>query len=102
LDTVTLSPTLVVHNQSIGVASSSSGFEGFGVLGLGPDDLTIGTLSPNSNTPIRTVTENLFLQGTIPADLLSVSFEPTTTESVKNGELTFGGTDSTQFSVVTL
>jgi hypothetical protein len=34
LDTVTLSPTLVVHNQSIGVASSSSGFEGLdSVLG---------------------------------------------------------------------
>jgi len=40
----------------------------------------------------------LFSQGTISADLLSVSFEPTTNTSVKNGELTFGGTDSTQFT----
>ncbi|KAN0135184.1 aspartic protease [Lactarius tabidus] len=99
LDTVTLSPTLVVHNQSIGVASSSSGFEGLdGVLGLGPDDLTIGTLSPDSSTSVPTVTDNLFLQGTIPADLLAVTFEPTTSTSMKNGELTFGGTDSTQFT----
>ena len=65
---------------------------------LGPDDLTFGALSSDTNTPVPTVTDNLFLQGTIPADLLSVSFEPTTTTSVKNGELTFGGTDSTQFT----
>ncbi|KAI9439315.1 aspartic peptidase A1 [Lactarius indigo] len=99
LETVTLSPTLVVHNQSIGIASTSTGFQGFdGILGLGPVDLTIGTLSPDTNTPIPTVTDNLFLQGTIPVDLLSVSFEPTTTTSIKNGELTFGGTDATQFT----
>ena len=65
---------------------------------LGPDDLTVGTLSPDSTASVPTVTDNLFLQGTIPADLLSVSFEPTTTTSIKNGELTFGGTDSTQFT----
>ncbi|KAH9036481.1 aspartic peptidase A1 [Lactarius pseudohatsudake] len=99
LETVTLSPTLVVHNQSIGIASTSTGFQGFdGILGLGPVDLTIGTLSPDTNTPIPTVTDNLFLQGTTPADLLSISFQPTTTASVKNGELIFGGTDTTQFT----
>ncbi len=42
--------------------------------------------------------DNLFSQGAIPADLVSVSFEPTTNTSVKNGELTFGGIDSTQFT----
>jgi len=95
---VTLSPTLVVHNQSIGVATSSSGFSGFdGVLGLGPDDLTIGTLSPDTTTAIPTVTDNLFLQGTTPADLLGVSLEPITTTPDKNGELTFGGVDPTRF-----
>ncbi|KAH9170213.1 aspartic peptidase A1 [Lactarius sanguifluus] len=91
-------PTLIVHGQSIGIASTSTGFQGFdGILGLGPVDLTIGTLSPDTITPIPTITDNLFSQGTMPAGLLSVSFEPTTTTSVKNGELTFGGTDSTQF-----
>lgn len=99
LDTVTLSPTLVIPNQSIGVASNSSGFQGLdGVLGLGPVDLTIGTLSPDSSTPVPTVTDNLFSQGTIPDNLLSLSFEPTTTMSVKNGEMTFGGTDSARFT----
>ncbi|KAI9450012.1 aspartic peptidase A1 [Lactarius psammicola] len=103
LETVTLSPTLVVYNQSIGIAAepTSGGFRGFdGVLGLGPVDLTIGTLSPDSSIAIPTITDNLFLQGTIPADLLSVSFEPTTPGATpaKNGELTFGGTDSTQYT----
>jgi cathepsin E len=49
---------------------------------------------------IPTVTDNLFSQGTISANLVSVSFEPTGTiaSSVKNGELTFGGTDSSKFT----
>ncbi|KAH9057488.1 aspartic peptidase A1 [Lactarius vividus] len=99
LDTVTIGPGLVIPGQSIGVASTSTGFDGFdGILGIGPVDLTLGTLSPDSNTLIPTVTDNLFSQGTITSDLVSVSFEPTTTTSVKNGELTFGGTDSTKFT----
>ena len=65
---------------------------------IGPVDLTLGTLSPDTNTLIPTVTDNLFSQQSIPSDIVSVSFEPTTTTSVKNGELTFGGTDSTKFT----
>ncbi|KAH9065697.1 aspartic peptidase A1 [Lactarius vividus] len=98
-DTVTIGPGLVIPGQSIGVASTSTGFSGFdGILGIGPVDLTLGTLSPDTNTPIPTVTDNLFSQGTITSNLVAVSFEPTTTASVKNGELTFGGTDSTKFT----
>ncbi|KAI9452783.1 aspartic peptidase A1 [Lactarius psammicola] len=99
LDTVTIGPGLVISSQSIGVASTSTGFAGFdGILGIGPVDLTVGTLSPHTTTAIPTVTDKLFSAGTITSDLVSVSFEPTTTTSVKNGELTFGGTDSTQFT----
>ncbi|KAH8984538.1 aspartic peptidase domain-containing protein [Lactarius hatsudake] len=80
-DIVTLGPSLV-FGASIGVASASSdGFDG--ILGLGPPDLTTGPL----------LSKELF-----PADLVSVSFEPTTNTSVTNGELTFGGTDSTKFT----
>ena len=63
-----------------------------------PVDLTVGTLSPDTNTPIPTVTDNLFSQGTIPVDEVAVSFEPTTTGSERNGELTFGGTDPIKFT----
>ena len=49
---------------------------------------------------IPTVTDNLFSQGAISANLVSVSFEPTGTDAgpVKNGELTFGGADSSKFT----
>ncbi|KAH9171286.1 aspartic peptidase A1 [Lactarius sanguifluus] len=98
-DFVTIGTGLGIFGQSIGVASTSTGFDGFdGILGIGPVDLTLGTLSPESNALIPTVTDNLFSQGTITSDLVSVYFEPTTTTSVKNGELTFGGTDSTKFT----
>jgi len=99
LETVSLSPQLTVVNQSIGIATRSSGFTGVdGILGLGPDDLTLGTLSPDTNTIIRTITDNLFLQGRIPEDLVAIAFAPSTSDSSANGELTFGGTDSSKFT----
>ncbi|KAH8984539.1 aspartic peptidase A1 [Lactarius hatsudake] len=86
-DIVTLSPTFVFR-ASIGVASTSTGFQGFdGVLGIGQ---TAGTSS--------SLIGNLFSQGIITENLVSVSFEPTTNTSVTNGELTFGGTDPTRFT----
>ncbi|KIK55675.1 hypothetical protein GYMLUDRAFT_263999 [Collybiopsis luxurians FD-317 M1] len=97
IDRLTLSPELVVEEQSIGVASRSSGFEGVdGILGLGPDDLTEGTV--NGQAIVHTVTDNLFLQGTIAQNLVSISFQPAITENDNSGELTFGGTDSTRFT----
>ncbi|KAK7695039.1 hypothetical protein QCA50_002227 [Cerrena zonata] len=98
-DTVSLGSGLTITRQSIGVATRSTGFSGVdGILGIGPVDLTTGTLSPGTTTAIPTVTDNLFSQGTITQNLLSVSFEPTNSESSTNGELTFGGTDSSKFT----
>ncbi|VDC06882.1 unnamed protein product [Peniophora sp. CBMAI 1063] len=95
-DTVTLG-SLTVTKQSIGVASRSTGFSPYdGILGIGPTDLTEGTVSGVSSVP--TFTDNLYSQGTIPVDSVAVSFEPTTTSSVENGELTFGGVDSSKYS----
>ncbi|KAJ3974764.1 family A1 protease [Lentinula raphanica] len=85
IDEVTLSSSLVITSQSIGVASS-----------IGPNDLTKGTVSGVSTVP--TVTDNLFNQGTISEKVVAISFEPTTSEEVTNGELTFGGTDSSKFT----
>ncbi|KAI0046628.1 aspartic protease [Auriscalpium vulgare] len=98
-DAVSLGRGLTIAKQSIGVARKSSGFDGFdGILGIGPTDLTKGTLSPHSNALIPTVTDNLASQGAIPTDLVAVSFEPTTSDSANNGELTFGRTDSKRFT----
>ncbi|KAG9310078.1 aspartic peptidase domain-containing protein [Chiua virens] len=96
LDTVTLSSGLVISQQSIGVASSSTGFSGVdGILGVGPVDLTQGTVTNTGTVP--TVTDNLLSQGTISQEVLGVYFVPAS-ESNSGGELTFGGYDS---SVIT-
>lgn len=88
IDQVTIASGLVIPQQSIGVANSSTGFDGVdGVLGLGPTDLTIGTLAPDSGTTIPTVTDNLFSQGTIREHLVFIASQ----------EITFGGTDPDMF-----
>ena len=63
---------------------------------IGPVDLTEGTVRGTSTVP--TVTDNLLKQGSISTEVVAVSFEPTTSESATNGELTFGGTDSSKFT----
>ncbi|KAH9486087.1 Polyporopepsin [Psilocybe cubensis] len=98
LDMVTLAPGLVIKNQSIGVASTSKGFEGIdGILGIGPVDLTVGTLSDKS-VRVPTVTDNLFSQGVISSNEIGISFEPTTGQNKHDGVITWGGTDSTRFT----
>ncbi|EGN98549.1 hypothetical protein SERLA73DRAFT_91976 [Serpula lacrymans var. lacrymans S7.3] len=96
-DTVTLSSSLVIQNQSIGVASTATGFNDVdGILGVGPTDLTQGTVSGQTEVP--TVVDNLYSQGTIGEDSIGISYEPTTTEGELNGEITFGGTDNTKYT----
>jgi hypothetical protein len=95
-DEVTLAPGLVIQKQSIGVASQATGFDDVdGIIGIGPVDLTSSTVSSTATVP--TVTDNLFKQGTIPIESIGISYVPSTTEGAVNGELTFGGTDSTKF-----
>ncbi|KAJ7715163.1 aspartic peptidase domain-containing protein [Mycena maculata] len=97
-DTVTLAPGLVINEQSIGVASTSSGFNSGvdGILGIGPVDLTAGTVS---NTPtVPTVTDSLFSQGTISADIIGISFQPAITSNDTGGSIAFGGPDTTKIS----
>ncbi|KAG1836453.1 acid protease [Suillus subalutaceus] len=91
LDTVTLSSALVITKQSIGVASSVQGFDLVdGILGVGPTDLTQGTVSNVDSVP--TVTDNLYSKGTIGTEALGVYFAP----GGSAGELTFGGFDSSK------
>jgi cathepsin E len=113
---VIIAPGVAIR-QSIGVASNSSGIYPYdGVLGcawtsayvfvlhdtifcsLSPKYWSIGMLSPDNTSAIPTVTDNLYGQGKIEQNLVAVSFEPTTSAPVINGELTFGGTDSTKYT----
>ena len=99
LDTVSLSSSLTITNQSIGAASSSKGFENVdGLLGLGPTGLTYGTLTDQPNTKIPTVSDNLLSQGKISSEVVGISFNPTTSLSGGNGELTFGGVDPSKYT----
>jgi hypothetical protein len=90
---------LTVSSQSIGAASSSSGFSGVdGIIGFGPVDLTEDTVS-NANT-VPTFMDNLYSQGSISTEVLGVSFAPESGSDTDdtNGELTLGGTDSSKYS----
>jgi cathepsin E len=90
-DTVSLGSGLTATKQSIGVASTSTGFDGVdGILGIGPVDLTEDTLSPATTSTIPTITDNLFSQGAISAHSIGISFEPTTSPDIVNGEITWG------------
>lgn len=92
---MTLGTGLTIQNQSIGVATQAQGFSGQdGILGIGPVDLTSNTVSNTSTVP--TVTDNLYSQGTIATETIGISYVPTTSSSAVNGELTFGGVDSTK------
>lgn len=96
-DTVTLSSDLFIKEQSIGVATTSQGFDGYdGILGLGPAALTEETVTGTDE--VRTVSDNLFSQGEISTEVLGVSFAPTTSAPNTNGVLTFGGVDSSKFT----
>ncbi|EPS97851.1 aspartic proteinase [Fomitopsis schrenkii] len=89
---------LAITAQSIGVASQAEGFEDVdGIIGIGPTDLTIGTVGgQNSQTEVPTVTDNLFSQGIIGENLVSVFFAPPTSANDTNGELTFGSVDDSK------
>jgi cathepsin E len=65
---------------------------------IGPKYLTLDTLFPDNTSIIPTVTDNLYGQGKIEQNLVAVSFEPTASEPVIDGELTFGSTDSTKYT----
>ncbi|KAF9435829.1 hypothetical protein BGZ76_005432 [Entomortierella beljakovae] len=87
-----------IFNQEFGVATSATGFDGIqGLVGFGPDDLSsITTGGENIPTPV----DNLYSSGQIPSDSVGVYFKAITDGGVQetNGEVTFGGVDSTKFS----
>ncbi|KAJ7590611.1 acid protease [Mycena floridula] len=94
-DTVMLGK-MCIPNQSIGVANTCTGFNDVdGILGIGPVDLTRGTVSDCDCVP--TVTDNLFANGYMSVESIGICYTPTTsTEQVANGELNFGGIDTSK------
>ncbi|KAI0089592.1 acid protease [Irpex rosettiformis] len=96
-DTVTLGPDLVITGQGIGVASIALGFQNVdGVLGIGPVGLTQGTTTSGGTVP--TVTDTAWNLGLLESKEIGIFFEPPTSASDANGELTFGGVNSARFT----
>ncbi|KAI1026557.1 hypothetical protein LB503_013348 [Fusarium chuoi] len=90
---------LSVAAQSIGAASTASGFSGVdGIIGFGPVGLTESTVSNVDTVP--TFLDNLYSQGSISSEVLGVSFKPESgsDDSDANGELTLGGVDSSKYT----
>lgn len=86
-----------VEKQSIGVATESPGFTDVdGILGVGPVGLTSGTVSGVKEVP--TFMNNLYSTGAISTEALGVYFAPSTSEGDTNGELAFGGADSSKYT----
>ncbi|KAL0574946.1 hypothetical protein V5O48_007020 [Marasmius crinis-equi] len=100
-DTVALSSSMVIQKQSIGVANQTQGFgnDGIdGILGIGPVDLTRGTVDGMPSVP--TVTDNLVKEGIIKQESIGIFYAPTPADSkdLANGEMTFGGVDETKIT----
>lgn len=96
-DTFSFSSSLTINQQSIGVANTTQGFQGVdGILGIGPAALTYGTVQNTNNVP--TVSDNLKSQNKITTEVIGISYNPSNQRSTSNGELTFGGTDSSKYS----
>ncbi|KAM5531980.1 hypothetical protein V8D89_014380 [Ganoderma adspersum] len=97
-DTVKIGP-LTIRNQSIGVAEETFGFPAGidGILGIGPVDLTAGTVSGGGTIP--TVLDNAVAQGLFRDEIIGISLEPSTCQGTStNGELIFGGIDPRRFT----
>jgi hypothetical protein len=90
---------VTVRGQGVGIAQSAQGFQGVdGIIGFGPVDLTEGTVSDEDTVP--TFMDNLYSQGSIATEVLGVYFAPESgsDDDDANGELTFGGVDSSRYS----
>jgi hypothetical protein len=79
-DTVILAPHIVIAKQRIGDALQYADFENVdGIIGVGPVDLTQGTLSPDTGAVIPTIMNNAVKQQVLGKQILGVSFMPATT-----------------------
>ncbi|KAF8621890.1 hypothetical protein AX15_007443 [Amanita polypyramis BW_CC] len=98
VDTVTIGDLVI--SQSIGAAVNSTGFGAGidGIIGIGPVDLTKGTLSPATDVTVPTVTDSAYSQGKIYQNQIGISFEPITNAPDQNGEITWGGVDPDKYT----
>lgn len=95
---VSLGNGLTVQEQGFTLSESAQGFQGYdGILGIGPEDLTLGTVVDNPTETIPTITQNLKQSGVIGQALVGVFFEPSSTGTAE-GELSFGSPNPEKYT----
>ncbi|KAG2352394.1 aspartic proteinase [Suillus spraguei] len=98
VDTVTLGRELTIRNYELAVASTVTNFRDYdGVLGIGPRDLTRGTLEDNADATYPTFTDCLVTASAIGHNIVGIFFQPITKDQdIHFGELSFGKPDYTR------
>ncbi|KAG2365274.1 aspartic peptidase domain-containing protein [Suillus spraguei] len=96
VDTVTLGD-LTIPNYELAVASTVSSFGDFdGILGLGPRDLTVSTLTNDPLASYPTFTDWLVTASAIRQNIVGIFFQPFRTGDGDTGQLVFGEPDYTK------
>ncbi|KAG2361272.1 aspartic peptidase A1 [Suillus spraguei] len=98
VDTVTLGHGITIPNYELAVASTTTNFRFHdGILGIGPRDLTVGTLTNDPTATYPTFTDWLVTTGIIRQNIVGISFQPVTGDRDTDvGELAFGEPDYTK------
>ncbi|KAI6126732.1 aspartic peptidase domain-containing protein [Pisolithus sp. B1] len=95
---VSLDSGITVQEQGFALAEFAQGFQGYdGILGIGPENLTLGTILENPTGTIPTITQNLNQLGVICQALVGVFFEPSSTNTAE-GELSFGAPNPARYT----
>ncbi|KAG2357768.1 aspartic protease [Suillus spraguei] len=98
-DTVTLGGGLTIPNYDLAVASTSSNIGYDGVFGLGPQYLTVDTLTDSPGITYPTFTDCLINAGVIDHNIVGIFFRPNAWNPYTDvGELSFGDIDYTKFT----
>lgn len=88
---------VTVSGQSLAVPTQEIGFDLFdGIVGLGPDDLTLTTLIQKPNQTIPTLTDTLAREGRIKKPLVALTI-PLATDP-QSGSIDFGTPDSAKYN----
>lgn len=95
---VSLGSGITAQEQGFALAKFAQGFQGYdGILGIGPEDLTLGTILENPTETIPTITQSLIQSGVIGQALVGVFFEPSSTNTAE-GELSFGAPNPARYT----
>lgn len=95
---VSLGSGIAAQKQGFALANFAQGFQGYdGILGIGPEDLTLGTILENPTQTIPTITQSLLQSGVIGQALVGVFFEPSSTNTAE-GELSFAAPNPARYT----